>query len=157
MDYLESINNAREKQTFASLAIIDVMPFVDKKNGLDYLSWMAARSLAEMIDSNVEFNDSRAYQNGSGMSVECEVKMFGKIKKASLAITDFKNKAVAMENIDSAMIENTAQRALVKALANHGLGSVLYMKESFRKSYVNQQLLLDSLPIVTKNIKKEEA
>lgn len=122
-------------KTFEELSKIDVSPWVENKNGLDYISWAKALQLAEATGEELSWvftktpEGSKLLREGQGGSVEVTVTIGDKSRTQSLAVFDFKNKAIPYDNITSTDVENTAQRALTKAFALFGIGIQLYQKD----------------------------
>lgn len=109
---------------------------VEKKNGLNYVSWASAWHEVKSIHPYAtyrkiknELDNSYLFKSGTGGSVEVEVTIKEITHKADLAVTDFKNQEIKYESIRSTDIQNTLQRAFAKAIAMHGIGLYVYMGE----------------------------
>lgn len=113
--------------SFVSLAKVDVSKYVEKKNGLSYLSW--AWAVAKLMEhdpqSNWEFHAPTMF--GDTMMVSCTVTAFGKPITMHLPVMDHKNKAIP--NPGAFEVNKNMMRCLVKAIACHGLGLSLYAGE----------------------------
>lgn len=97
---------------------------VEKKNGLNYISWSDAWAEIKKLHPDATYrkvknNDTYLFRSGTGGSVECEVTVNGITHCADLAVTDFKNQEIKYESIKSTDIQNTLQRAFAKAIAMH--------------------------------------
>jgi hypothetical protein len=109
---------------------------VEKKNGLNYISWSDAWSEVKKLYPKAnyrkvknDFDNSYLFRSGTGGSVEVEVTIDDVTHKADLAVTDFKNQEIKYDNIKSTDIQNTLQRAFAKAIAMHGIGLYVYRGE----------------------------
>jgi hypothetical protein len=113
---------------FVELASIDVSQYVEKKNGLTYLSWAWAVDQLLRLDPDAswEYGDSIACGHETQM-VTCVVQAFGKQRRAFLPVMDHRNKPIP--NPDAFAINTAMQRCLVKAIALHGLGLYIYAGE----------------------------
>lgn len=123
--------------TYAQLRKIDVGSYVEKKNGLSYLSWAWAVDQLLMRDPSATW-DYRFSTDALGHSVPylhigdtamvfCTVNAFGVSRTAQLPVMDYKNKPIPNPN---AFEVNTAmQRCLAKAIALHGIGLYIYNGE----------------------------
>lgn len=117
-----------EKSPFERLASINVGPHTEKKNGLTYLSWAWAwdQLLRQDPTAEYEYGEPKAF-GGDTVMVYCTVTAFGIKRTAHLPVMNHSNKAIA--NPDAFAINTAMQRALVKAIALHGLGLYIYAGE----------------------------
>ncbi len=117
-----------KQSNFERLAAINVNEQVEKKGGLSYLSWAWALDHLLRLDPEAEWDyaDIQYFPDRTAM-VRCTVKAFGKKRTAPLPIMDHRNKPIAEP--DSFQVNTAMQRALVKAIALHGLGLYIYAGE----------------------------
>jgi len=118
------------KQIWDTFSKIDVSGHVEKKNGLDYLSWaFAIQKLNENYPNNSYAFTETPIEGGTVMT-ECVMTIQdGKeiaVRTMWLPVMDYRNKAIA--NPDAFAINTTRMRCLVKCLAMWGLGLSLYSK-----------------------------
>jgi len=125
------------KNTFADLSKIDVTKHLEEKQGLSYLQWMGAWSIAKDydpkanyviekdVDGNPYFNDPVA-----GAFVGVKVTINDEELTEYLPVLDFRNKAVIGEKLNVFDINSAIKRCLVKCLAMHGLGAQVYIDGS---------------------------
>ena len=137
-----------DPSVYETLSKIDVKPFLEKKNGLDYLSWSKAWGLAKSAypDINYEVTEYPEYvltQQGyvstgrmvdyratqAGVEVEVTVKIKNEKYSSKLYVMNFKNKSIPINKATLFEINKTQLRALVKALAFAGLGLSVYAGE----------------------------
>ena len=113
---------------YSEIAAINVNEHIEKKNNLSYLSWAWAVDTLLRHDSDAfwEYGELHYMQDHTVM-VYCTVHAFGRRRTAQLPVMDFKNKSVP--NPDAVQVNVTMQRALVKAIALHGLGLYIYAGE----------------------------
>lgn len=135
-----------KKSIYSTLSKIDVSRLIDKKMGLNYLSWPKAWGLVKSIypDADKEITEYPEYlptQNGwvatgrtvdyrltiAGCEVEASVIIKGQKFSSKLYVMDNRNKAIMKP--DYSQINKTQMRALVKALAFAGLGLNVYAGE----------------------------
>ena len=123
------------KTAFNVLNKIDVSKYIEKKNGLSYLSWAKAwenllanfpKSVYKVYENKDEWNyhtDGRTAWVKVGVTTEDieHIEM--------LPVMDFRNKSIPLGNITSFDVNKAIQRALTKAIARHGLGLYIYMGE----------------------------
>jgi hypothetical protein len=132
------------KNWFTELSAIDVSSHVKQKNGLNYLSWMWAWS---ELKKRYPLSYSTVHETEDGLLVwkdpiGCHVKTSvtivwededGTVREHTvteyLPCMDFKNKAVAYENVDSMLVNKTIQRSLTKCIARLGIGGYLFASE----------------------------
>lgn len=128
------------KNSFETLNAIDVKGKVKSKNNLTYLPWSSAWSEVSKIYPDATFhvhpqimdeNGNKRFWHDDGKTgwVEVSVKINGKEIKETLAIMDFKNKAIPADQITSVDANKSMKRCLVKAIAMHGLGLYIYEGE----------------------------
>ena len=122
---------------YAELAKVNVNKHIEKKNNLSYLSWAWAVDYMTRLDENAEWEyrewDNKPFltlPDGTCM-VYCAVTFNGRKKTCQLPVMDHRNKAI--QNPDAFQINTTMQRALVKAIALHGLGLYIYAGEDLPK------------------------
>lgn len=135
-----------KKSIYSTLSKIDVSHLIDKKMGLNYLSWAKAWGLVKSIypDADKEITEYPEYlptSNGwvatgrtvdyrltiAGCEVEASVIIEGQKFTSQLYVMDNHNKTVMKPNYSQ--INKTQMRALVKALAFAGLGLSVYAGE----------------------------
>lgn len=124
--------------TINKLLSLDVKDYVEKKNGLTYLSWAHAWAEALKADPASTFHVDTFQRadgttipymemNGGTGMVWVRVTMFGKEMTCFLPIMDHRNKPIP--NPDSFQINTAIMRCMTKALALHGLGLHIYAGE----------------------------
>ena len=118
------------KQIWDTFSKIDVSGHVEKKNGLDYLSWAFAISKLNEHYPNNSYAFTETTLDGGTVMTECVMTIQdGKeiaVRTMWLPVMDYRNKAIA--NPDAFAINTTRMRCLVKCLAMWGLGLSLYSK-----------------------------
>jgi len=125
---------------FEQLNKIDVSEKVREKNGLKYLSWSSAWAEVKKRYPNAKFrvihqtmdaggNTRPWHDDGKSGWVEVAVEINGEEIIETLAIMDFKNKAIPAADITSVEANKSIKRCLVKAIAMHGLGLYIYEGE----------------------------
>ena len=125
---------------FKQLNEINVNEFVEKKNGLTYLSWAHAwkelkklypYSFYTVYQNDHEWNyftDGKTCWVKTGVTVVTEDG--GMIEHVEyLPVMDYKNKSIALEDVTSFDVNKAIQRSLTKAVARHGLGLYIYAGE----------------------------
>lgn len=120
------------ENNFSRLSKINVNDKIEKKGNLSYLSWAHAVSILLNEDATASwdyrwFGDVPFCTIGDTAMVFCSVTAFGVTRTAQLPVMDHRNKPVS--NPDSFQLNNTMQRALVKAIALHGIGLYIYAGE----------------------------
>jgi len=113
---------------YSEIAAINVNDHIEKKSNLSYLSWAWAVDTLLRHDSDAfwEYGELHYMQDHTVM-VYCTVHAFGRHRTAQLPVMDYKMKGVP--NPDAVQVNVTMQRALVKAIALHGLGLYIYAGE----------------------------
>jgi hypothetical protein len=109
---------------YAELRKVDVSKYIEKKNGLSYLSWSYAVDQLLQADETAtwEFPEPKSF--GETMMVYCDVSAFGKTMKMHLPVMDMRNKALV--NPNTVDINKAQMRCLAKAIACFGLGLYIY-------------------------------
>lgn len=129
---------ARDRDSFATLRKIDVSQYVEKKNGLSYLSWAWAVDQLLQRDPTAtwEYRFSGDPQTkeqvpmvfiGATAMVFCTVRAFGVERTAQLPVMDHRNKPIP--DPDAFQVNTAMQRCLAKAIALHGIGLYIYNGE----------------------------
>jgi hypothetical protein len=98
---------------YKELRKINVSQYIEKKNGLSYLSWSWALDQLLQLDNEATWEYLEPKQFGDSLMVFCKVTAFGKSRTAQLPVMDFRNRAILNPN---AYEVNTAmQRCLAKS------------------------------------------
>ena len=150
---------------FTELSSIDVTDHVSQKNGLNYLSWMWA--WAE-LKKRYPLSYATVHETEEGMLVwkdpigghvktsvtivwEDENGLHEHTTTEYLPVMDYKNKAVAYDDIDSMLVNKTIQRSLTKCIARLGLGGYLFAKEDLPEEMTKTTKLKEDIKaLVTK-------
>lgn len=117
---------------YAELRKVDVSKYVEKKNGLTYLSWAWAVDQLLLQDPAASWEYTEPKMFGHTMMVFCTVNAFGVSRTAQLPVMNHRNQAI--EHPDSFQVNTAMQRCLAKAIALHGLGLYIYNGEDLPPS-----------------------
>ena len=112
---------------YTELRQINVNDYIERKNGLAYLSWSWAVDQLLQLDESASWEYAEPRSFGETMMVFCTVNAFGKSRTAQLPVMDFRNKAI--HNPDAFSVNTAMQRCLAKAISLHGLGMYIYAGE----------------------------
>jgi len=112
---------------YTELRKINVNDYIERKNGLAYLSWSWAVDQLLLLDESASWEYAEPKVFGETMMVFCTVHAFGKSRTAQLPVMDFRNKAI--HNPDAFSVNTAMQRCLAKAISLHGLGMYIYAGE----------------------------
>lgn len=124
---------------FNTLSSVDVSKHVEKKNGFSYLSWPFAIAELEKVapDATWKIREWPCREDHEvlvpylatplGYFVEVSVTIGDKTRSSYLPVMDHKNQPIKQPTVND--INKAHQRALVKAIALHGLGLNLYAGE----------------------------
>jgi hypothetical protein len=112
---------------YTELRKINVNDYIERKNGLAYLSWSWAVDQLLQLDESASWEYAEPRLFGETMMVFCTVHAFGKSRTAQLPVMDFRNKAI--HNPDAFSVNTAMQRCLAKAISLHGLGMYIYAGE----------------------------
>lgn len=147
--------------TINKLMSLDVKDYVEKKNGLTYLSWAHAWAEALKADPAATFHVD-TFQLADGTTVPymnindtamvwVRVTIFGKEMACFLPVMDHRNKPI--QEPDAFQVNTAIMRCMTKGLALHGLGLHIYAGEDLPMA-VQEETKADDL---TKSIAKEAA
>lgn len=120
------------KNYFDELYRVDVSGHIEKKNGFSYVSWpFAVAELRKRHPSAtwevIRFDGKPFLQTECGYFVEVAVTIDSVTLSQIHPVLDHRNKPI--QTPDSFHINTSIQRALVKAIALHGLGLCVYAGE----------------------------
>lgn len=133
-----------KKSVFETLFEINVNKQVEKKNGLNYLSWAYAWSKVKKLYPNANYkvyemeNGCIYHTDGKTCWVKTGVIIEGLEHIEYLPVMDYKNKSILLENITSFDVNKAIQRSLTKALARHGLGLYIYAGEDLPEAEIEK-------------------
>lgn len=137
---VSEIQEIKEESIFNRLFKINVNGHVEKKNGLNYLSWAYAWAEVKKIYPNANYKvyESREgciyHTDGKTCWVKTGVIIEGLEHIEYLPVMDYKNKSISLQAITSFDVNKAIQRSLTKALARHGLGLYIYAGEDLPES-----------------------
>ena len=120
---------------YSTLSAIDCSQYIEKKNGLSYLSWAWAWSILKQHypDSSYtiyEDAEGRNYHtDGRTCWVKTGVTVEGLEHIEYLPVMDYRNASISLEKVTSFDVNKAIQRSLTKAVARHGLGLYIYAGE----------------------------
>ena len=145
---MKDTKEASTPSTFERLASINVNEYVEKKNGLSYVSWSWAvdQLLRQDPTANWEYQfwDEKPFcPIGETAMVFCRVTAFGITRTAQLPVMNHKNQPIPSPN--SFELNTAMQRALAKGIALHGLALYVYSGEDVPLEYGNETNI-DSTP-----------
>ena len=124
----------KELNTYEALRAVNVSEqLVKTEGGFSYLPWAVALDLLLKQDplATYAFGEPKAF-GANTLMVFCTVNALGKSMTAQLPVIDEVNCAIS--NPDAMMVNTSMQRALVKAIALHGLGLEVYSKDGLPSS-----------------------
>lgn len=130
-------------KSFSELRTLNVNEHIEKKGGLNYLSWAWAVDYLLQEDPSAwwEFDDPVTF--GDSVMVRCKLHAFGKTIQMHLPVMDNRNNAV--KSPDARKISDAMMRCLTKAIACVGIGLYVYAGEDLPSEGEPEPLDLDAL------------
>ena len=124
------------KNYYQDLSELPIKRLVEKKGGLDYLSWSNAWDMlkkqhptAQRKVYETEDNGLNYFTGGNSAYVKVGI-IVNEIEHIDyLPVMDFRNKSIPLDKITSFDVSKAIQRATAKAIAMHGLGLSLWTGE----------------------------
>lgn len=130
-------------ERFNELNSRNVNDNVEKKNGLNYLSWAYVQQELTKLDENfqhrfIEFPSTDSdrediflpyLKTEEGYMVCVEITLFGVTKREWLPVLNYKNQAIPKGSATTFDINKSMKRVFVKCAAQFGLGNYLYLGE----------------------------
>lgn len=151
---------AEEKTVFENLVNIDVSEKIEKKNGLNYLSWAWAwqELLKVYPDSTYTVYENRDgwnyHTDGRTCWVKCGVTVKGVEQVEMLPVMDFRNKSIPANAVTSFDVTKAIQRCVTKAIARHGLGLYIYAGEDLPES--EDEVKQEQKPVAKPNARTDD-
>tara|TARA_R100001244_G_scaffold101776_2_gene75885 strand:+ start:1582 stop:2172 length:591 start_codon:yes stop_codon:yes gene_type:complete len=125
-----------KKTTFDVLSAINVNDHTKKKGNFTYLSWAFAweelKKVSPSATSKVYHDENTNmpyFESKAGVMVKVGVTIDGLEHINYLPVMNFKNAAIAPDNVTMMDVNKTIQRCTVKAIALHGLALYIYTGE----------------------------
>lgn len=121
--------------TFETLSAIDVGNRIEKKNGLNYLSWPWAWAELKKRFPDATYrviNDPEGlnyHTDGRTCWVEVGVTVAGQEQIETLPVMDYRNASIPKDKVTSYDVNKAIKRCMVKAIGLHGLGLYIYAGE----------------------------
>jgi len=134
---------------FAKLNAVDVSKWVEKKNGLSYVSWANAWGEVKKLHPDATYT---IYENADGWFYHtdgktCWVKTGVTVQGIEhieyLPVMDHRNKSISVDGVTSVDVNKAIQRSLTKACARHGLGLYIYAGEDLPENDAPKQPTVD--------------
>ena len=158
----------KKETTFEMLSKVNVNKFVEKKNGLTYLSWAHAWSEVKKNcpDATYEIGET-TYDDTLGFMCNTSVTIDGETLPMWLPVMDGANKSMKKQpykystrygekSVEAATtfdINKTMMRCLVKNLAMFGLGIYIFAGDDIPTSEVQEEV--KEIPLIS--LKKDDA
>lgn len=121
--------------TFETLSAINVGEHIEKKNGLNYLSWPWAWAELKKRFPDATYrviNDPEGlnyHTDGKTAWVEVGVTVAGQEQIETLPVMDYRNASIPRDKVTSYDVNKAIKRCMVKAIGLHGLGLYIYAGE----------------------------
>ena len=152
---------------FNTLNKIDVSRYVEKKNGLSYLSWANAWAEVKKIyptASYVIYENTlpngyvvNYFTDGKTCYVKTGVIIEGLEHIEELPVMDYKNKSIPFESVTSFDVNKAILRSLTKALARHGLGLYIYAGEDLPEEAKEPFAMTDEMVLTLRALLQKSA
>jgi hypothetical protein len=127
----------------------DVTPYIKTKQSMSYISWGDCEYLMRRLLTDEEFVNWESHLENSTVFIH----FFG-YPVYSLAVSDFRNNAIP--NPDCTDVEDTRQRAFVKAVARcFGIGHKLYEGTSYDGSPAENKAIIQQSSSVSNTFVKK--
>ena len=150
-------------QVWKTLSAIDVSNYVEKKNGLTYLSWAWAYGV--MMDNYPDLHycfEEQKCETTNTVEITCTVHIHTgsdrnqmMMRHMWLPVMDFRNKAIA--NPDMFEINKTKMRCLTKCFAMFGLGHYIYAGEDLPQAVQNAVVNDEQVAAIKKLLDETES
>jgi len=126
----------KTKNYYIELSELPIKRLVEKKGGLDYLSWSNAWDMlkksypeAQRTIYEADLTGLNYFSDGNTAYVKVGITVNGLEHIDYLPVMDFRNKSIPVDKVTSFDVSKTIQRATAKAIAMHGLGLSLWTGE----------------------------
>jgi hypothetical protein len=144
--------------TYKKLNSIGVKDKVEKKGGMDYLSWANAWDMlkqeypdAQRVIYESPHTGLNYFTDGKTAYVKVGIIVGGQEHIDMLPVMDFRNNSLPLEKITSTAVNKSIQRSTAKAIAMHGLGLSLWTGEDVPEVVTDKP----SHPVSSKTPKKD--
>jgi hypothetical protein len=124
-------------KTFDELRKINVSEFIEKKNGLSYLSWSWAVDQLLLNDPKATWAFNEPANYGETLMVSCTVYAFEKTMQMHLPVMDNRNQAI--KNPDAVAVNKAMMRCLAKCIACFGIALYIYSGEDLPSETLEDQ------------------
>ena len=128
----------KEKSVFETLSKINVNESTDKKGNITYISWSNAWAELKKVypdasftiyEHETQFGSCNYYTDGRFCWVKVGVTINGQELIEELAVMDYANRAVPLNQVTSVDVQKAIKRCLTKCIALHGLALYIYKGE----------------------------
>ena len=127
-----------EKSVFATLNCINVNESTDNKGNITYISWSNAWGELKKVfpdasfkiyEHDTQFGPCNYFTDGRFCWVKVGVTINGMEQIEELAVMDYRNAAVPLNQVTSVDVQKAIKRCLTKCIALHGLALYIYKGE----------------------------
>ena len=146
-----------EQNYFKRMQQIPTRSMFEKKGNLDYLPWSIAWQLLKQEYSTANYgvkknkrDNLNYFTDGKTCWVEVWVDAFGVKHSIMLAVMDNRNNSIVLEKLTSTDVQNTIMRALVKAIALHGIGLNAWTGEQDQKQIMQKKQFEEFIKVAQK-------
>lgn len=149
MDSLLHISETIDNDPYRVLSKIDVGEHIEKKNGLNYLSWAWAWDTIMRLYPDTETAINRPesglpyWTDGKTCWVDVSVTVHwnshARTRGEVFPIMDHRNRSIPLENVTSFDVNTALQRAWTKCIARHGLGFYIYAGQDLPNEVIEEQ------------------
>ena len=126
----------KTKNYYQELSELPIKRLIEKKGGLDYLSWSNAWDMLKKAYPNAqrkvyesEHTGLNYFTDGRTAYVKVGIVVNDIEHTDYLPVMDFRNKSILEHKVTSTDVNKAIQRATAKAIAMHGLGLTLWTGE----------------------------
>ena len=138
---------SKQKNYYKELSELPIKRLVEKKGGLDYLSWSNAWDMLKKQHPSAqrkvyesESTGLAYFTDGKTAYVKVGIIVNDVEHIDYLPVMDFRNKSIPLDKLTSFDVSKTIQRATAKAIAMHGLGLSLWTGEDIPSNEQPKQI-----------------
>ena len=127
-----------KKSVFETLSNINVNESTDKKGNMTYISWAESWAALKKVypeanykvyDHETQYGPCTYFTDGRFCWVKAGVTVEGIEHIETLAIMDYSNRAIPLNQVTSTDVQKAIQRCITKTIARHGLALYIYRGE----------------------------
>lgn len=149
------------QEIFKQLNALDITPYLKTKQSMKYLPWSQCYTILSTHFDNWNYDPIKTpegllyFNDGKTCWVETSITIEGITRNEHLAVMDYRNAAVSVEDVRMTDVQKSIKRCFVKNAALFGLGLSLWVNEDYSELGRQAKEAKDKAETALKTLRKQ--